>query len=190
MNTTKSIPYKVSRSSSSFSSKELSENDRFLRRKAKIQLQKRQRKTNQKKLLRTQYPQDMDIDQKEAHKQSKKKTTQKDSVDGRQIYRTKKKKTTQKDSVDGRQIYRTKKKKTTQKDSVDGRQVYQRNKRKDTQKQTATVTEQNGILGQRKHYNNTELNIMIMSKNSEHNDGHFQQVRRVSAILIHLIPIE
>jgi len=70
MNTTKSIPYKVSRSSSSFSSKELSENDRFLRRKAKIQLQKRQRKTNQKKLLRTQYPQDMDIDQKEAHKQS------------------------------------------------------------------------------------------------------------------------
>jgi len=86
------------------------------------------------KLLRTQYPQDMDIDQKDAHKQS--------------------------------------------------------NERKDTQKQTATVTEQNGILGQRKHYNNTELNIMIMSKNSEHNDGHFQQVRRVSAILIHLIPIE
>ena len=182
MTTTKSIPYKVSRSSSSFSSKELSENDRFQRRKAKIQLQKRQRKTNQMKLLRTQYPQDMD--------KTKKMHINNRHNDGRQIYRTKKKKTTQKDSVDGRQIYRTKKKKTTQKDSVDGRQVYRRNERKDTQKQTATVTEQNGILGQRKHYNNTELNIMIINKNSEHNDGHFQQVRRVSAILIHLIPIE
>jgi hypothetical protein len=131
--------------------------------KQKIQLQKRQRKTNQMKLLRTQYPQDMD-------------KTKKMHINNRHN--------------DGRQIYRTKKKKTTQKDSVDGRQVYRRNERKDTQKQTATVTEQNGILGQRKHYNNTELNIMIMSKNSEHNDGHFQQVRRVSAILIHLIPIE
>jgi hypothetical protein len=51
-------------------------------------------------------------------------------------------------------------------------------------------SEQNGILGQRKHYNNTELNMMIMSKNSEVNNGHVQQVRHVSAILIHLIPIE
>ena len=54
-------------SSSCSSPKELSENDRFQQRKARIQLQKKQRKTNQRKLLRANLSEEQKKRYAEAH---------------------------------------------------------------------------------------------------------------------------